>query len=72
VLYNFEVPIKMHVNLSPPRLALRAEVGLCPWAEDDLVRFVDLEVGKSKRKRSRSTDDGSSGCVLENEFNGES
>ena len=59
----------MHVNLRPPRLAVRAEVGLSPWAEDDLIGFVDLKVGKSKRKRSGSTDDGSSGGVLEEEFN---
>ncbi|EJK47839.1 hypothetical protein THAOC_33418 [Thalassiosira oceanica] len=65
VLYNFEVPFKMHVNLGPPRLAFRTEVGLCPWAEDDLIGFVDIKVSKSKRKRSGSTDNGSSGCVLE-------
>mmetsp|Transcript_9930 Transcript_9930/g.23239 ORF Transcript_9930/g.23239 Transcript_9930/m.23239 type:complete len:189 (-) Transcript_9930:236-802(-) len=64
VLYNFEVPFKMHVNLGPPRLAFRTEVGLCPWAEDDLIGFVDIKVSKSKRKRSGSTDNGSSGCVL--------
>jgi len=52
------------LDLVPPSLSTGTEVILSPGREDDLSRFIDIAVGKSKRERSRPTDDRTIGSVL--------
>jgi len=52
------------MDLRPPRLALSAEVCLCPLVEKDSSLVVILNVGKSKREGGRSANNGSGGGVL--------
>ena len=52
-------------RLVPPSLLVGAEVDFGPGREDNLSRrFLNITVGKSKWERSRSTDNGTCGCVL--------
>lgn len=52
------------VSLVPPSLGSSTEVILGPWGEKDLAIFGNIAVGKSERKRGRSTNDGSGRSVL--------
>jgi hypothetical protein len=54
-------------DLSPPGLALSTEVSFSPGGEDDSSGLVSCTVGKSKWKRSWSTNNSSSGGVLREE-----
>lgn len=51
-------------DLYPPGLSFSTEVSLCPGGEDDGSGIVSCTVGKSKWKRSGSTNNGSGGSVL--------
>lgn len=53
--------------LRPPGLSFSTEVSLCPGGEDDGAGFVSGTVGKSKWKRSGSTNNSSGGSVLRGE-----
>jgi len=62
--------IKQNYNIAdlhPPRLSLSTEVSLCPGGEDDSSGLIGGTVGKSKWKRSGSTNNGSGGSVLREE-----
>ena len=62
--------IKQNYNiayLSPPGVSISTEVSLCPGGEDDSAGVVSGTVGKSKWKRSGSTNNSSGGSVLREE-----
>jgi len=52
------------VTLNPPGLSLGTEVCLSPGRENKVSRLAGIKVGKGEWKGGRSTDNGSSGCVL--------
>ena len=66
MLYNTvcSYPFDTMLHLVPPSLSTGTEVFFSPWGEKDLAIFGNITVGKSKRKRSRSTNNRSGWRIL--------
>ena len=52
------------IDLDPPGLSFGTEICLGPGGENNGTLLVSVDVRKGKWKGSRSTNHGSSGCVL--------
>jgi hypothetical protein len=63
--YLYRTRITAIKHLIPPSLCVSTEVSLRPGAEKDLSGcLISIDVSQGKRKRGRSTDNGTSGGVL--------
>lgn len=56
--------MEITISLVPPSFASSTEIIFGPRREDNLAIFRNITMGKGKRKRGRSTDDGAIGRVL--------